>query len=429
MNGLQPAWMTVVGIWQKIESLGVTSAMTYLEDTRIRMVNIIALAAFMASLFYGLGNLVSGYPVLTAVDLVFALATLFVFHLNSLHRHRVAALYLLGITTVFLSVVNFLSYNVAEYYLLGLLVLNILIFHHIWLQAVISVLLVVVILLPKYFVQELPYAHAVGHERLLINVPIAALFIFLTLRHFKFIQQSHQEELGKQRLHLEELNKDKEQLFAIVAHDIRSPLIATSQVLQMMREADLSAAQQAQTLDQIHAQLLALTENVDNLLQWSSQNLQGLVSRPANFPLHGLVLQVCQGMETQQQDKNIAFHLDIPADLQLFADAEQVRIILRNLLSNAIKFSYRDGEIRVKAHQEGMQVKIAITDFGTGMPSEKVKELFNSLQHPSYGTSGERGTGLGLLLVSNLVQINGGSISIESAENVGTTCHLLLSCL
>ncbi|MFD2970240.1 sensor histidine kinase [Sphingobacterium bambusae] len=426
MSRSQGWWAPMARLWQRIESVGVTPEMSYLQNRRLKMVNLIAVSAFVGSLCYGVGNILGGqHPILSIVDIFYALGTLFVFKLHREYLYAEAKVYLLIISSLFLITINFLSYNIAEYYLLCVLIVSILVFHRIWVQAVICGSLVIAILVPKFFADDLPYSFAVGEDRLLVNVPIAILFIFILVRHFKSIQQSYQEEIEKQQIHLEELNRDKEQLFAIVAHDIRSPLVATSQILQMLCQEETDELLKKRAIQQINAQLQAMTENVDNLLHWSSQNLKGLVSRPLHFPVEQLLSQVLQGMKTQTSEKNVTFETHNPQALAMFADLEQIRIILRNILNNAIKFSYENGLIEITVEQSDAQVQISVKDSGVGMSSKKVKELFSHPQHPSYGTSGERGTGLGLVLVNNLVQINQGTIKVLSRENVGTTVQLL----
>ncbi len=421
MSIFQRCWTTLVATWKKIEYIGVQPGMAYLLNRRIRMVNLIAITTFLISLAYGVGNIVGGHWLLTIVDLGYAIAALFVFQLNHRLEHRKARVHLLISSSVFLCVVNFLSFNIAEYYLLCVLIVSILVFHNIWVQMIISVCLVIAILLPKLFVAQLPYAHAVGEDRLLVNIPIAVLFIFILVRHFKSVQQQYQEQIKQQHIHLEELNRDKEQLFAIVAHDIRSPLIATTQILQLVSEDQIPAQQQKKILQQINAQLTSLTDNVDNLLHWSSQNLQGLVSRPSLFPLAPLIRQIVGSMKAQMQAKSISIELIVDAQLTLYADIEQTRIVFRNLLSNAIKFSYVSTQIVVTAVEQDAIAAISIEDQGVGMSAKQVNELFNQIQRPAYGTSGERGTGLGLVLVRNLLEINGGHITVSSKEKKGTT--------
>ena len=110
----------------------------------------------------------------------------------------------------------------------------------------------------------------------------------------------------------------------------------------------------------------------------------------------------------------------------VYADIEHTSIIFRNLLSNALKFSYTETQIDILAEERAPYMHISITDHGIGMSTQKINELFNVIQTPTYGTSGERGTGLGLVLVRNLLQINGGTIEVKSTERKGTTFYLKL---
>ncbi|WP_437922183.1 sensor histidine kinase [Sphingobacterium sp. LRF_L2] len=411
----------LIHLWQKIECIGVDNDMPYLLNRRVRMVNMISLFCFVIPFLYGIANIQGDHYLLTIVDWTFSIASLFVFRLNYIRQHKLAQVYLLVSTSIFLICVNFLSFNIAEYYLLCVLIVSLLVFHHIWIQTIVTTILVTAILVPKFFSSYLPMAHVLNKDRLLVNVPLALFFILIVLRHFKQIQKNYQEEIKQQHLRLSTLNKDKEQLFAIIAHDVRSPLATATNMLKMLINNELPAAQQTEKLNLVQKQLVSLTDNVDNLLYWSSQNLKGLISRPVHLHLHELLFELLQSMVLQAEVKNIRFQLDIPAKLRLFADPEQVRIILRNILNNAIKFSHEGGEISICAQNQGTAAKISISDKGVGIPRAKLKALFNNLQDPSYGTFGERGSGLGLVLIHNLLEANRGKIQVKSAVNVGTT--------
>ncbi|TDS11688.1 sensor histidine kinase [Sphingobacterium paludis] len=420
----QHCWRILTNFWLKVDSFGLTTDMSYLEDRRVRMVNLIAAWSFICALFYSIVNLVTDILILTAVDLTYCVLVLFVFYFHHRKRFKLARIYLSVITILFLGTISYFFYHIAEYYLFCVLIAGILVFHDKQTHVLISISLVLAILIPKAFFSDFSPVDPLPQARLLFNLPLAVFLIFFMVRHFKHIQQNYQDEIKKQQQHLEVLNRDKEQLFAIIAHDIRSPLVATSQILQHVSNEVTSEEFRKQSLLQVTSQLRVMTENVDNLLHWSSQNLQGLISRPVSFNLHTLLLDVLKSMEAQRKAKRIQTVIDVPVDIYVFADSEQIHIVLRNILSNAFKFSHKQGEVKISAKKADAAIKIAIEDWGVGMSKKKVKKLFNNLQLPSYGTSGERGTGLGLVLVNNLIQINRGEIKVSSVENAGTTILL-----
>ena len=118
---------------------------------------------------------------------------------------------------------------------------------------------------------------------------------------------------------------------------------------------------------------------------------------------------------------------DPPKDLMALADAQMVRTILRNLINNAIKFTPEKGTITVTAGRVEDWIEIAVTDTGVGMTAEKIERLFLIEEKTStMGTGGESGTGLGLQLCKELVEKNGGKITIESSVGKGSTFKFTL---
>ncbi|HEX8038385.1 MAG TPA: HAMP domain-containing sensor histidine kinase, partial [Chryseosolibacter sp.] len=122
------------------------------------------------------------------------------------------------------------------------------------------------------------------------------------------------------------------------------------------------------------------------------------------------------------QAKGITVDVLIDDDsLSIFADRDMIRAIIRNLLSNAIKFSRVNGRVEIRARAINRLVEISVQDFGTGIRKEDMERLFNpSETFTTYGTSGEKGTGLGLGICKDFVEKHGGRIWVESEYGAGS---------
>ena len=118
--------------------------------------------------------------------------------------------------------------------------------------------------------------------------------------------------------------------------------------------------------------------------------------------------------------KHIDLALDLPADLRVRADESALRTIIRNLVSNAIKFTPENGQVQISAQTVAGQVFIQVKDTGVGMDAQLVDRLFHLDTRSQKGTSGERGTGLGLILVKELATLNEGTIAVESKPMEGS---------
>jgi hypothetical protein len=125
--------------------------------------------------------------------------------------------------------------------------------------------------------------------------------------------------------------------------------------------------------------------------------------------------------------KNISLLPDIPVEpLYINADIMMLKTVLRNLVDNAIKFSFEGGRIEILAGKTGNNITISVIDFGTGMAPQVKAKLFDiSTINTVSGTSGEKGTGLGLILCAELVKKNNGEIMVDSIEGSGTVIKLI----
>ena len=155
--------------------------------------------------------------------------------------------------------------------------------------------------------------------------------------------------------------------------------------------------------------------------------MKGIQTRPQDFLLAPVLTEVLNFFELIIQQKQITVEVQVPVNTALYADRDQVSVILRNLFSNALKFSYPGGKVAITATQGQERVIIAVTDHGVGMNVQQLKALFTSQPFPTYGTVGERGTGLGLMLCREFVEHNRGIIDVESSPDNGTTFTIQLS--
>ena len=233
-----------------------------------------------------------------------------------------------------------------------------------------------------------------------------------------------------QRNELETLNKTKDRLFSIIAHDLRSPVNALQQkniqAMKSMESGDL--AMTGEMIRHIRKDTEQTSLLLNNLLHWSFSETGNLFLLPQPLLLRACIEQVTEELSFASREKQISFELDIPQQLILSTDLNSLKIILRNLLQNAVKFSYLNQRIDIACREEASGVSIRIRDYGIGIPAELHCKLFNmDREKIRKGTQNEQGSGLGLWLIQYLLQKNNGRIFITPHTEPGTEITVILN--
>ncbi|MBL7816132.1 MAG: tetratricopeptide repeat-containing sensor histidine kinase [Saprospiraceae bacterium] len=229
--------------------------------------------------------------------------------------------------------------------------------------------------------------------------------------------------LEQQKKELSELNATKDKLLSLIAHDIRAPLSSLTTLLTLWQSKTISGEKFEEISGKVRSNLHYLRISLDNLLVWSSTQLQGINPRPVNTWIQEVINNELHLLNETAEQKHIKIINQTPSEpLLAFVDAVQLSVIVRNILSNAIKFTHPNGHIVINVISEEKLHKIIITDNGMGMPQKLVEKLFqhNEIDNIRRGTANEKGTGLGLNVAKEFVESNGGTITVESHENQGT---------
>ena len=230
--------------------------------------------------------------------------------------------------------------------------------------------------------------------------------------------------LEDQKGQLEEMNDTKDKFFSIISHDLRGPVNSfkgISQIIKMYVNTKRTD-QLIEVTKDIDNSVEGLSDLLDNLLNWAVQQQGQVPNVPEKVNLSELTADLLKTFSNMAQAKQIALLSDMSDNIDLWVDRNSTMTILRNLVNNAIKFTKNGGEVSVNANQEGDYAVVRIKDTGVGMPKRKLQELFQlKASKRSWGTEGEKGLGLGLQLVDEFINMNQGSITVESIEGVGTS--------
>ena len=233
-----------------------------------------------------------------------------------------------------------------------------------------------------------------------------------------------QEQIEKQNRQLKQVNHEKDRLMSIIAHDLRGPISAFTGLTDMMlNEVDnLSKDELKEITHSIRDASVALSNLLDNLLEWSVLQRHGAEIRKNSFSLYTLVEKTFQQLSITAAGKGIKLKNNTQPDLYVFADEKMIGTVLRNLISNGIKFTHSGGEVNINAKLNGSDdIVVHVRDTGVGIPSDKLMTIFNiTQQYRTQGTNGEPSSGLGLILCHEPIKQNNGEIWVTSQTEGGT---------
>lgn len=237
------------------------------------------------------------------------------------------------------------------------------------------------------------------------------------------IQKEAERKIKKANDDLRETVATKDKFFSIIAHDLKSPfqgLLGYSQILSEEYESLTSEEIQsfANGIYDISRQSLNM---LDNLLNWSRMQTGSMAFNPEFINLRNSLGSTIDLLTSTALNKQITLNNKIEKGAFITADLNMIVTIIRNLISNSIKFTNQNGLIEISSEQTKNKLRIIILDNGIGIEEDRVKDLFRIDKSTSTkGTSNEEGTGLGLVLCKEMVEKNGGTISVTSEIGKGT---------
>lgn len=235
-----------------------------------------------------------------------------------------------------------------------------------------------------------------------------------------------QRELIKEKHSLKEANATKDKFFSIIAHDLKNPFNVLIGLSDIMKEGirTMEISEIEEMLEMISQTSNSTYSLLEDLLLWSKNHLGKLSYSPKSIHFSEIWHECSDTVKAHLAKKEIKLQLDIKDNIKLFCDKNMTKTIFRNLISNSIKFSYPGSTVTVKVESRDNYALIAVQDKGVGMTQEKVAKLWKvGNQISTKGTEDESGTGLGLILCKEFVEIHGGKIWVESTPEKGSTFY------
>jgi len=232
-----------------------------------------------------------------------------------------------------------------------------------------------------------------------------------------------QEKYIKLNNELQIANKSKDRLLSIIAHDLRNPfsVLITFSKLLLDTYDDFSKKDTIKYLKTFYQTSKSGFNLLDNLLKWSKSQSGIINFEPKEIDLHILSEETITLLSSQARSKNISLENNVAQKSYVIADMNMILTVFRNLISNAIKFTKEGGKVKIYGNNDKEKYKIVVEDNGVGMSEDDIEKIFRiDIKHMKSGTSGERGTGLGIVLCKEFIEKNNGKIYAESKIGEGS---------
>lgn len=233
-----------------------------------------------------------------------------------------------------------------------------------------------------------------------------------------------EEELKKSTQNLIKLNETKDRFISIISHDLRTPFSSILGFTDLLaNDEELTEDERKQYVRYIQESSRSMLALVNSLLDWTRLQTGRIKFEPQKIDISKIVSESINALSGTAIQKGIEINSLVPSSLHLFVDKSLILQVFNNLISNSIKFTSNGGSINIisEAVSNSRFVKFIVKDSGVGIKEEDLAKLFSvDSKFTSEGTAGEKGSGLGLSLVKEIIEKHGGTISVQSEFGKGT---------
>lgn len=268
----------------------------------------------------------------------------------------------------------------------------------------------------------------------IVVIVILAIIIAVNLRSKKLTNQMLAErnlqisnaiqKISESETELQKLNKSKDRIFSVVAHDLRNPVAAVTGFSELLYDnfEEFPVDTQKEYLLQILQGTQRIQNLLENLLIWARSQMKAVKYEPETIKIRGLLTECVKEMKANLDHKKVECLVRIDSNCTVFADKAMIHTVFRNLIINAIKFSFPGSKIRITSESLEDSCNILVSDEGIGIQPEIQEKLFTTNEVVSTpGTTGESGSGLGLVICKEFLERNRGGITVESEPGNGST--------
>lgn len=253
------------------------------------------------------------------------------------------------------------------------------------------------------------------------------LIIIVVFGLFVFVVYAYRQK-RKLNNELSEINRFKDKLFRVIAHDLKNPFFVVLGYSEMLLD-DFDTLTDDEKLNFVNNIKHVTVNNyqlLENLLEWSQSNLKIIQPKFEEVNISALTQKTLDLFKHSAKMKMIELTMDVPKDMVIKTDRNLIYSILRNLLGNSLKFTNKEGKVSLKWFENSDSINLEVEDNGIGMNTLILQDILeNKNINRTKGTDGEGGSGIGLSLVYEFVHKLNGDIAISSTEGKGTKFSII----
>lgn len=261
---------------------------------------------------------------------------------------------------------------------------------------------------------------------------LARIALHLSLQQLQHEKEQYIQELKEKQQHLEQVNKEKDEVLGVLSHDMRNPLGGIIGIVDLLKSEPIDSPEELQSmLDLIDTSANRLLNMVNDMLDIAIIEANSIKLSRSPVQLEKLLQEVVSIYAPAAKNKSITLTSTIQDNLpEISVDASKISQVFGNLISNAIKFTPSGGTVELTAELKPDftgYVTCTVKDTGIGIPQSVLPVLFEKMgSHQRRGTDGEVGTGLGMPIVKRYIEIHDGIIDVSTKEGKGTAFTVLL---
>jgi signal transduction histidine kinase len=257
----------------------------------------------------------------------------------------------------------------------------------------------------------------IGGSLVLSGGLILALFFYNKTKKANVLISMQKREVEIQKEQVDRLNILNQKIFSVISHDFKGPLITLQALIDLLDHEDISREEFSHYIGDVKNQIGQSNQIIENLLNWARTELnlshnKTLFSRP-----YTIVEEIKKELNFIASKKTIRINNTISENVMLQVPEDILKIVARNLISNALKFSYENNDIDIGFDE---QKNFYVKDYGVGLNSDQLNELFTGKGRSNLGTFNETGFGLGLYITFELINKFSGKIWVEKNEPKGS---------